>query len=437
MERWRHCLYQQGGAVGVATGELCLTQPEWVQDVHTAYLRAGAQVIETNTYAANREALMRYGLEGKTTRLNRAAVQVARQAIEQVETDAFVAGSIGSILAGRVRSSEIQEYRDAFEEHAIVLLHEGVDGIILETFYDLEELLLALDVLRPLIGSTNTPIIAQLALLEPGRTRDGYDLNRAFVDLQNAGADMVGLNCRLGPAEILRSLERTMIPEGLPFSAFPNAGRLGLVDGEYRYASGAEYFGESAIRLWEQGAGLIGGCCGTTPEHIRAIADALQGRERHVRINPAPQSTVVVVEPERTVHHVRTELPEQPTVVDLVKQRHTVIVEFDTPRDLDIEKYIEGSTSPVQSRCRRDHPRRQLAGDHADEQHGAGLDPQARNGHRAGRPRRLPRPQPDRPTIAPDGSACIGDQPDPRHNRRPSPRWRPARRKFRVRRVFL
>jgi len=335
-------LYQQGGAVGVATEEFCLTRPEWVQGVHVAYLRAGAQVIQTNTYAGNREALTRYGLESKTTRLNRAAVQLARQAVEELEADAYVVGSIGSILAGRVRSSEIHEYRDAFEEQAIVQLHEGVDGIILETFYDLEELLLALDVIRPLVKSSDTPIIAQLALLEAGRTRDGYDLSRAFGDLQAAGADMVGLNCRLGPAEILRSLERTVIPEGLPFSAFPNAGRPGLVDGEYRYASGAEYFGESAVRLWEQGAGLIGGCCGTTPEHIRAISDALQGKERHQRVNPSPRSSVAVIEPDSTVH-VQTELPENPSVVDLVKQRHTIIVEYDTPRDLDIEKYIEGS----------------------------------------------------------------------------------------------
>ncbi|MGZ4121668.1 MAG: bifunctional homocysteine S-methyltransferase/methylenetetrahydrofolate reductase [Tumebacillaceae bacterium] len=336
-------LYQQGcAAVGTSTEELCLNDPTLVRQVHQAYLRAGAQVIETNSYAANREALARYGLESKTTRINRAAVQLARAAVEQTERDAFVVGSIGSILAGRVRTGQLEEYRDIYEEQAVALLHEGVDGILLETFYDLEELLLALDVIRPLTANTGTPIISQLALLEVGRTRDGYELTEAFERLQAAGADAAGLNCRLGPAEILRSLERAVVPEGLTLSAYPNAGRLGLVDGEYTYKSTAAYFRDSAVRIRHQGVGLIGGCCGTTPEHIEAIAEALRGLQRMPRTNPERPPHVVEVAPPREVS-LLTELPVQPTVVDLVKERHTVIVEFDTPRDLDIEKYIRGS----------------------------------------------------------------------------------------------
>lgn len=186
------------------------------------------------------------------TRINRAAVAIAREA---AKADAFVIGSIGSILAGRVRQKAMDEFRDQFEEQAIALIHAGVDGLILETFLDVEELLLAIDVIRPL---TDRPLICQLATLEVGRTRDGYTLTEAFSLLQKAGADIVGLNCRLGPAEILRSYERVQVPEGTLLSAFPNAGRLGLTDGEYAYKSSPEYFAESAKRLREQGVRLLG-----------------------------------------------------------------------------------------------------------------------------------------------------------------------------------
>jgi len=333
-------LYQQGATTGTSIEEICLTEPQWVRNVHTAYLQAGARIIETNSYAANRESLARYGLERKTTRINRAAVAVAREAVEASEKDAYVVGSIGSILAGRVRSQNLDEFRDAFEEQAVALLHSGVDGLLLETFYDLDELLIALDVIHPLTRDSDTPIIAQLALLDVGRTRDGHELSAAFATACRHGATAVGLNCRLGPTEILRSFERTIIDERVPLTAFPNAGRIGLVDGEYAYKSGPDYFAESALLLREQGVGIIGGCCGTTPAHIKAIADTLAGQERLPRRNPALRSALEVVEREPII---RLDTPTVPTIVDLVRQRHTVIVEYDTPRDLDIDRYIEGS----------------------------------------------------------------------------------------------
>ncbi|HEU4964205.1 MAG TPA: bifunctional homocysteine S-methyltransferase/methylenetetrahydrofolate reductase [Bacilli bacterium] len=334
-------LYQQGGTLSTSTEELCLAAPDWVRDVHLAYLQAGTQVIETNSYAANRESLARYDLERKTTRINRAAVQIAREAVERAEREAFVVGSIGSIQAGRARSIDLEEYRDIFEEQAVALLHEDVDGLILETFYDLEELLLALDVIRPLVIHSKTPIIAQLALLDVGRTRDGYELGDAFSKVRQAGADVLGLNCRLGPHEILRALETTVLPTDINLSAFPNAGRPGIIDGEYAYKPNFAYFGESAGRLLEQGVGLIGGCCGTTPDHIRAIAENLQGRKRVARVNPEVEPKRVDVLPREK--EIGTQGPHKPTVVDLVQQRHTVIVEYDTPRDLDVERYLTGS----------------------------------------------------------------------------------------------
>lgn len=324
-------LHRLGVPVGVSFEELCLSNPKLVQEVHDSYYDAGARLLETNTYSANRDSLSRYGMEHKVARINRLAVKIAR---ESAKDDAYVTGSIGSILAGRVRKKVLDEYRDQYEEQAIALLHAGVDGIILETFLDLEELLLALEVIRPL---TDAPLIAQLATLEVGRTRDGYSLSEAFGQLKTAGADIIGLNCRLGPAEILRSFENAQVPEGSLLSAFPNAGRLGLTDGEYAFKSTPDYFAMSALRLREQGIRLLGGCCGTTPAHVKAMADALEDLEPQARINPTITSGD---RPHISVTNVREQ--GKPSIVERVKTETTVIVEFDPPRDLDAEAFLDG-----------------------------------------------------------------------------------------------
>lgn len=324
-------LYRLGVPMGVSFEELCLSNPKLVQEVHDSYYEAGARLLETNTYSANRDSLSRYGLEHKVARINRLAVKIAR---ESAKDDAYVAGSIGSILAGRVRKKVLDEYRDQYEEQAIALLHAGVDAIILETFLDVEELLLALEVIRPL---TEAPLIAQLATLEVGRTRDGYALTEAFRQLKAAGADVIGLNCRLGPAEILRSFEHVTVPEQTLLSAFPNAGRLGLTDGEYAYKSTPDYFAKSALRLREQGIRLLGGCCGTTPQHVKAMADALESLEPQLRVNPIFTQGD---SPQVSVQHVRD--ADKPSIVERVKTETTIIVEFDPPRDLDADSFLEG-----------------------------------------------------------------------------------------------
>ncbi|QRG69694.1 bifunctional homocysteine S-methyltransferase/methylenetetrahydrofolate reductase [Brevibacillus choshinensis] len=323
-------LHRLGVPVGVSFEELCLSNPKLVQEVHDSYYLAGARLLETNTYSANRDSLSRYGLEHKVARINRLAVKLAR---ESAKDDAYVAGSIGSILAGRVRKKVLDEYRDQYEEQAIALLHAGVDGIILETFLDLEELLLALEVIRPL---TDAPLIAQLATLEVGRTRDGYSLTDAFGQLKGAGADIIGLNCRLGPAEILRSFENTVVPEGALLSAFPNAGRLGMTDGEYAFKSTPEYFAKSALNLREQGIRLLGGCCGTTPAHVKAMADALESLEPQARVNPT------VIPGDRPHVSVQNAREAKPSIVERVKTETTIIVEFDPPRDLDADAFLDG-----------------------------------------------------------------------------------------------
>ncbi|ERI08090.1 bifunctional homocysteine S-methyltransferase/methylenetetrahydrofolate reductase [Aneurinibacillus aneurinilyticus] len=325
-------LYRLGVPIGVCYEELNLSNPEIISTVHRSYYEAGARFIQTNTYGAHRDALSRHGLQTQVQQINRSAVQVARQA---VGSDAYVVGGIGSINAGRVRNTEqMATYGDQYEEQASALLLENVDAILLETFLDVDELLLALDVIRPL---TDLPIIAQLATIEVGRTRDGHTLTRAFAELVKAGADIVGLNCRMGPAEVLRSIEGAVVPGDTPLSVFPNAGRLAMSDGEYSYASVPQYFGDSALRFRAQGARLIGGCCGTTPEHIRMMAQVLAEREPLPRVNPEVQMEEEPI-PIRVVPPVRPK-----GIVDTVTQRHTVIVELDPPRDLDTEKFLQGT----------------------------------------------------------------------------------------------
>ncbi|GGA47824.1 bifunctional homocysteine S-methyltransferase/5,10-methylenetetrahydrofolate reductase [Kroppenstedtia guangzhouensis] len=322
-------LYQQGIPVGMTAEELSLSRPDWIEEVHRQYVEAGARLIETNTYGANRERLSRYSLEGKVSRINRESVAIARRA---AEGKAYVAGAVGSINAGRVSRWSPAEYRDLYEEQATALLYGGVDGIILETFFDLEELLLALEVIRPL---TDLPILAQLTMLEVGRTRDGHTLTKAFAELQKQGVDGVGLNCRVGPLQMERALEKTVVPDGLILTAFPNAGRLGGSDGEYQYESTPEYFGNRAKVLREQGVHLIGGCCGTTPEHIRKVAEALHGLPPAPRVNPKL--------PEEEVVALPLEVRSRPTVVEQVRRGTTVIVEFDPPKDLDIQGFLQGA----------------------------------------------------------------------------------------------
>ncbi|WP_434510246.1 bifunctional homocysteine S-methyltransferase/methylenetetrahydrofolate reductase [Desulfitobacterium sp. AusDCA] len=348
-------LYQFGVPVGTCYEELNITHSALIRSVHESYIQAGAKLIETNTFRVNRDILSRFGLEQKVEEINLAAVKVAQEAIALAKSQTYIVGSIGSILAGRVKAKSLQPYRSFYEEQASALLKGGVDGIMLETFEDLEELLLALEVMRSL---TDQPIFAHLATPQVGRTRDGYTVTKAFELLTKAGAEIVGLNCRLGPTEMLRTLEQAQVPEEAFLSIFPNAGRSGLVDGMLSFKSTPEYFAEYALHLREQGVRVIGGCCGTTPEHIRAISEALKGLSPVVRENPTlKDSEQTHVQPEvkdrGIVHNMAQTLievlpkpasqaAEQGTILDRVRKKPTVIVEFDPPKGLDTEPFFKG-----------------------------------------------------------------------------------------------
>ncbi|PZE22879.1 bifunctional homocysteine S-methyltransferase/methylenetetrahydrofolate reductase [Paenibacillus xerothermodurans] len=363
-------LYQMGFPVGISYEELNLLQPDVIIDVHRRYYEAGARLIETNTFSANREKLSKYGLEHDVEAINRAGVELARKA---VGNDAYVIGAVGSIRAGRRKNFRTAEIKDDFRQQIEILLDTQIDGLLLESFYDLEEMLLALQMIRKL---SPLPVICQFATEGTGVTHDGFTLHEAFLQLQHHGADVVGFNCRSGPNGLLRSLEKVAGVTGLPpYSVFPNAGIPDYVDGRYTYAATPQYFAETAVKFADLGARIIGGCCGTTPEHVAAMAKALAGYvpdggrldrlPQTAKSGPAAQTTDLV-QP-RTGHAAYTvrltdalpapkpgagaaeNVTDQPNIIDLVKQRHTVIVELDPPRDLDIDRFMKGAAALKQA----------------------------------------------------------------------------------------
>jgi homocysteine S-methyltransferase len=345
-------LYQQGFPVGISYEELNLTKPDVIADVHRRYYEAGARLIETNTFSANREKLSKFGLGDEVERINRAAVRIARSAVGE---DAYIAGAVGSIRAGRRNDISEDELRRNFAEQVGALLEEGVDAILLETFYDLEELLVALRVVRE--RSSSMTVIAQFAVDDVGRTQDGYAIQEAFERAVGEGADIVGFNCRSGPYGILRAMDKLASPPRVPMSVFPNAGMPDLIDGRVEFMASPEYFAESARTFAERGMRLIGGCCGTTPEHIAAIARSLAGGLPATDADEAaaiPQGISardagitarlqLNERPAAAAWHRTPPPAQQPTILDLVKQRHTVIVELDPPRDLSIDRFMRGA----------------------------------------------------------------------------------------------
>ncbi|QCT02357.1 bifunctional homocysteine S-methyltransferase/5,10-methylenetetrahydrofolate reductase protein [Paenibacillus algicola] len=328
-------LYQKGFPVGISYEELNLTAPEVIRDVHKQYMKAGSDVLESNTFSANYDKLSKYGLEGKVEEINRAGVRIAREA---AGPQGYVVGAVGSIRGGKRNNISSEELKRHFEQQIHAQLTEGVDGLLLETFYDVEEMLIALSLVRK---NSELPVIAQFAVEDIARTLDGYTMADAFRIVKQAGADVFGFNCRTGPNGLARALETLQHVRSLPASVYPNAGIADYVDGEYRYGASPEYFGQMALRFADMGARLIGGCCGTTPEHIAQISAALQGYQ------PMPLPVLEEAEERIVIQEKQEPASKQPggepTLVDLVRERHTVIVELDPPRDLDISKFMKGA----------------------------------------------------------------------------------------------
>ncbi|PEQ95871.1 bifunctional homocysteine S-methyltransferase/methylenetetrahydrofolate reductase [Bacillus sp. AFS006103] len=321
-------LYSYG--VDSCSEELNLSQPEQIQNIHLAYIDAGADVIQTNSYAANYLKLQRYGLEDSVKEINSAAVRHAKLAAQK---NAYVLGTMGGNRGIKTNSITIEEIKRSFREQLYCLLLEGVDGILLETYYDLEELETILTIARK---ETKLPIIAQVSLQEPGFLQDRTPVNDALKRLEALGADVVGLNCRLGPHHMLLALEQIELPAHAYLSAYPNASLPAYTDGKFHYEGDPAYFRNSAKAFREQGVRLLGGCCGTTPEHIKAYASELK--------NSVPISEKVVkLKPKKIIVESHMPKREFTPLQEIVKERPSVIVELDPPRKLDTTKFFEGA----------------------------------------------------------------------------------------------
>jgi methionine synthase I (cobalamin-dependent)/5,10-methylenetetrahydrofolate reductase len=273
-------LHQLGLPIHMAYEELNVSRPDVITDVHRAYVAAGARVLETNTFSANSENLDHYGLADRVAKINAGGVQAARAA---GGAEAYVVGAIGAVRAGKKLNMRAARLAEVFTEQMAALLEAGVDGLLLETFYDLEELLIAVQAARAL--DADVPLIAQFAVVKDVVTRDGVLFRDAFARLQAAGADVAGFNCHSGPLGMRQALATVAGVAGevreaaLPFSVYPNAGLPDFIDGKYVYSATPEYFAAAVPEFVGLGARLLGGCCGTTPAHIAAMAAALRTLE--------------------------------------------------------------------------------------------------------------------------------------------------------------
>ena len=265
-------LYARGIFLNRSFDELNLTQPDLVAEVHQAYVRAGADVLETNTFGANRVKLAAFGLADRVHAINLQGAKIARHAARE---QAFVAGAIGP-LGIRVEpwgKTGIDEAEDMFREQAKGLFEGGVDLFILETFRDVNEIGAAIKAVRSVC---DLPIVAQMTTEEDGNSLDGVAPETFVPDLESRGAEVVGLNCSVGPAAMLETVERMARIAHTRLSAQPNAGKPREIEGRNLYLSSPEYMASYARRFINAGVRLVGGCCGTTPDHIRAIKSAVR-----------------------------------------------------------------------------------------------------------------------------------------------------------------
>jgi homocysteine S-methyltransferase len=272
-------LHSKGVPIDACFDELNLSNPALIAGIHRAYLAAGAEIIETNTFGANRFKLAEHGLESQLEAINHAGVDLARQVIaESGIQNAYVGASVGPLgvrLAPVGRVTAQQAY-DAFHEQIAALCAAGADLLLLETFSDLNEVR---EAARAAHDVCDLPIIAQVTFTRDDRTLLGDTPAQVAHALAGLGVDVIGVNCSNGPAQIMRIVKQMQaaLPDAgtLRFSAVPNAGWPEYVGGRVMYASGPEYFAEYAAALRDQGVTVIGGCCGTTPEHIAAMRAAL------------------------------------------------------------------------------------------------------------------------------------------------------------------
>ncbi|MDU0481526.1 bifunctional homocysteine S-methyltransferase/methylenetetrahydrofolate reductase [Staphylococcus chromogenes] len=303
-----------------------LTHPEKVERIHRSYIQAGADIIQTNTYGANFEKLKVFGLEHKVKAIHEAAIDIAKRAAEE---DTFILGTVGGFRGVKQGDLSISAIQYHTEIQVDTLVDGGVDGLLFETYYDLEELL---TVIKSTRGKYDIPIIAQLTASNTNYLLDGTVINDALEQVIQAGANIVGLNCHHGPHHMKNTFTHIALPEHAYLSCYPNASLLDIENDTFKYSNNATYFGEVAEQLIHEGVRLIGGCCGTTPEHIQHIKRSVRG------LKPVHNKKVI------PIHKKRESITSPSAKLNLkqkVQQQPTIIVELDTPKHLDTQRFFK------------------------------------------------------------------------------------------------
>ncbi len=329
-------LYQAGVFVNRCFDELNLTDGPMIRQVHEAYIKAGADIIETNTFGANRFKLEKFGLEKRIVEINRLAVEHASEAV--AGRNVFILGSVGPLGRPIIDSRGIDPHQafDAFVEQITSLVDAGVDGIILETFSQMDDMEIALKAARDV--SETIPIVGQFSFADEHSILGGGSVRMAVRLLEDLGADVVGANCALGPRVLLDVVTHMVSLTDLPVSVQPNAGRPEYVDGRLIYFATPDYFAKFAKRFTNAGASIVGGCCGTTPEHIRTMSGSVRAlgkqKEEVVRVKPM-QEHELLAEVEMAVR--------SPFGKRLVDGEFVISVEIDPPKGLSLEKTVAGA----------------------------------------------------------------------------------------------
>ncbi|HKQ18488.1 MAG TPA: bifunctional homocysteine S-methyltransferase/methylenetetrahydrofolate reductase [Candidatus Eisenbacteria bacterium] len=348
-------LYDKGIPFDRSFDALNLSDPALVQAVHREYIRAGAELIETNTFGANRFRLQAHGVTDAPRAVNRAGAQVARNAREEVGESVFVAGAVGPLgkPVSPIGTITREEAFAAYREQAEGLVEGGVDLFLIETQSDLAEAAIAVAAIRSV--TRDLPLVLEMTFTEDGRTLYGAypeDVVKTFV---GNGVDVLGANCSVGPQKLLEIVERFRRKTDLPLSVMPNAGLPRFVNGRFLYLSSPEYFGEYATRFADAGAHLIGGCCGTTPAHVRRMREAV--RARHAAATgqagsdgaaPAVVVSTPVVDRAALLEIEEPHLAGDPTQRTLLSRKlargeFVVSVEVDPPRGARPKKMIDGA----------------------------------------------------------------------------------------------
>jgi len=332
-------LHERGIPIDACFDELNLTNPAIVGEIHRDYIQAGAEMIKTNTFGANRTKLGRHGLGDQVKEVNTAAVNLAKRVVLASFKDILIAGDVGPLgvpLApfGRV---QVDEAFEIYVEQVDALVSAGVDVILIETMVDLYAVRAAVEAVHHV--DPDMPVIASMTFTRDRRTLLGDSPKEVAEDISGFDVDAIGVNCSGGPAQLLRILRqmKAAVPDA-HFSVMPNAGFPEKIGGRIMYPAGPEYFNDYALSFWRAGADIIGGCCGTTPDHIAVIANVIAK-------TPSDALVSLVLDIENGAVIEEAEVPERSKLAQKLDEgKFVVAVEMDPPRGLSIHKLLAGAS---------------------------------------------------------------------------------------------